>query len=170
MTGPVQVADLREQFKGREDLAEVVHVLHHGKHFTIYIATAKSTGLKVLLKAYDIGKLVIRKVHSFSPQLTHLLHGCQCASSFLTVLSRFRDLHCSIRSGHSVAIVHLSETRFQITLEPSCKASFANAPPASDESHKQQSACATGYTNLIVSGCRLSRPLPVDVVCKRQSA
>lgn len=81
MTGPVQVADLREQFKGREDLAEVVHVLHHGKHFTIYIATAKSTGLKVLLKAYDIGKLVIRKVHSFSPHLTHLLASCMDVSA-----------------------------------------------------------------------------------------
>ena len=71
----MQVADLREQFKGREDLAEALHVLHHGKHFTTYIATAKSSGLKVLLKAYDIGELELSEVPCFPAQLAR--NPCQ---------------------------------------------------------------------------------------------
>ena len=106
MTGYVQVADLREQFKGREDLAEVVHVLHHGKHFTTYIATAKSTGLKVLLKAYDVGELVMINVHGLPAQLTHKPASCMHASC-LDFLSGFGVHRCSIRSGHPAAICAL---------------------------------------------------------------
>ena len=98
----MQVADLREQFKGRDDLSEAVHVLHHGKHFTTYIATAKSTGLKVLLKVYDVGEPKMITVHSLPAQLTHNPASCIHASP-LGVLSGFRVLRCSIRPGLPVA-------------------------------------------------------------------
>ena len=94
------MADLREQFKSREDLAEVVHVLHHGKHFTVYIAIAKSTGLKVLLKAYDIGELVSSEVHSFSTQMTHYTASCIRAGAPPAALASCLGLRvCAAASG-----------------------------------------------------------------------
>ena len=145
----MQVADLREQFKGRGDLAEAVHVLHHGKHSTTYIATAKSTGLKVLLKAYDIGRLVMSKAHSFSAQLTHkpascihvsrlcILSGCgvrAAASGLATLLPLVRLSEASVLYGLSLAPRH----PLQVQSLPLMSCTHSRAPVRSGASACRQ--------------------------------
>jgi len=50
----VQIADIR--YTSKADFAgSALHILHRGTNSIVYLATAQETGLKLLLKAYDIG-------------------------------------------------------------------------------------------------------------------
>ncbi|DBA80162.1 TPA: hypothetical protein ACH3X2_007633 [Trebouxia sp. C0005] len=51
-----QIADIR--YTSKADFAgSALHILHRGTNSIVYLATAQATGLKLLLKAYDIGKM-----------------------------------------------------------------------------------------------------------------
>ena len=51
----MQIADLR--YTSKADFAgSALHILHRDTNYIVYIATAQQTGLKLLLKAYDMGK------------------------------------------------------------------------------------------------------------------
>ena len=51
----MQIADIR--YTSKEALAgSALHILHRGTNYIVYIATARETGLKLLLKAYDMSK------------------------------------------------------------------------------------------------------------------
>ena len=50
----VQIADI--QYTSKADFAgSALHILHRGTNNILYLATAQATGLKLLLKVYDIG-------------------------------------------------------------------------------------------------------------------
>lgn len=50
----MQIADIR--YTSKADFAgSALHILHRGTNSIVYLATAQETGLKLLLKAYDIG-------------------------------------------------------------------------------------------------------------------
>ena len=50
----VQIADIR--YTSKADFAgSALHILRRGTNSIVYLATAQETGLKLLLKAYDIG-------------------------------------------------------------------------------------------------------------------
>lgn len=51
----MQIADIRYTSKAAFT-GSALHILHRGTNYIVYIATAQETGLKLLLKAYDIGK------------------------------------------------------------------------------------------------------------------
>lgn len=51
----LQIADIR--YTSKADFAgSALHILHRGAINIVYIATAQATGLKLLLKAYDISE------------------------------------------------------------------------------------------------------------------
>ena len=51
----MQVASMR--YSSKADFSgSALHILHRGSNYITYIATAQQTGLKLLLKAYDLGK------------------------------------------------------------------------------------------------------------------
>ena len=51
----LQIADI--QYTSKADFAgSALHILHRGANNIVYIATAQATGLKLLLKAYDISE------------------------------------------------------------------------------------------------------------------
>ena len=50
----MQIADIR--YTSKADFAgSALHILHRGTNSIVYLATAQETGLKLLLKVYDIG-------------------------------------------------------------------------------------------------------------------
>ncbi len=49
-----QIADIRYTSKA-DFVGSALHILHRGTNNILYLATAQATGLKLLLKAYDIG-------------------------------------------------------------------------------------------------------------------
>ena len=51
----MQVASMR--YSSIADFSgSALHILHRGSNYITYIATAQQTGLKLLLKAYDLGE------------------------------------------------------------------------------------------------------------------
>jgi hypothetical protein len=63
----LQIADIR--YTSKADFAgSALHILHRGTNSIVYLATAQETGLKLLLKAYDIGE-----------HLEHLFVACDGA-------------------------------------------------------------------------------------------
>lgn len=51
----MQMADIR--YTSKDAFAgSAFHILHRGANYVVYIVTAKETGLKLLVKAYDMGK------------------------------------------------------------------------------------------------------------------
>lgn len=51
----IQIADIRYTSKAAF-AGSALHMLHRGANYIVYIATAQETGLKLLLKAYDISE------------------------------------------------------------------------------------------------------------------
>ena len=59
----MQIADIR--YTSREAFAgSALHILHRATNYIVYIATAQETGLKLLLKAYDKGKLLFHRCYA----------------------------------------------------------------------------------------------------------
>ena len=50
----LQIANIRYTSKDAFS-GSAYHILHRGPNYVVYIVTARETGLKLLLKAYDLG-------------------------------------------------------------------------------------------------------------------
>ncbi len=81
----MQIADI--QYTSKADFAgSALHILHRGTNSIVYLATAQETGLKLLLKAYDIGGhlnslfLVCDDTLLHHGWMTGLVHSCVAAS------------------------------------------------------------------------------------------
>ncbi|KAL3141526.1 hypothetical protein ABBQ32_004775 [Trebouxia sp. C0010 RCD-2024] len=81
-----QIADIRYTSKDAFG-GSAFHILHRGPNYVVYIVTAKETGLKLLLKAYDMGKMneqELAAVRSEIDMLTRLTHAgiARCRGSW----------------------------------------------------------------------------------------
>lgn len=56
----MQIADIRYTSEAAF-AGSALHILHRGSNYIVYIATAQETGLKLLLKAYDISEHPVHK-------------------------------------------------------------------------------------------------------------
>ena len=87
----MQIADIR--YTSKDAFAgSALHILHRGSNYVVYIATAQETGLKLLLKAYDLGQAICKMHASLRRPPCKLVVGlpeaiCQTATTASSTFS-----------------------------------------------------------------------------------
>ena len=88
----VQIADIC--YTSKEDFAgSALHILHRGTNYIVYIATARETGLKLLLKAYDMSEQPFQSVTC--PDAAHVLALTGLCQIVLARLCSYLHMWCN---------------------------------------------------------------------------
>ena len=100
----VQIAKIR--YKSKDNFAgSALHILHRGINYIVYIATAKETGLKLLLKVYDLSELPLIGCSHIMLYLTWL----QCFLVFLHCCCNPSTCESTLLSNHQHVLLMLAD-------------------------------------------------------------